>query len=106
MLVAVYRDQCNTQYEQKCSTQYKEEVEYYTETECNTDYKEDCEYQWEGSGNNKVSHPRLLLVDTWLSLAEILMLLLQISSAIKNQRREFKMNLDIGGILCLSLVMA
>ena len=55
MLLAVYRDQCQTQYEQKCSTQYREEVEYYTETECNTDYKEDCEYQWEGTGNNKVS---------------------------------------------------
>ena len=49
------RDQCNTEYEQKCITEYREEVEYYTETECNTDYKQDCEYQWEGTGNNKVS---------------------------------------------------
>jgi len=53
----VLRDQCNTEYEQKCITEYREEVEYYTETECNTDYKQDCEYQWEGTGNNKVWAP-------------------------------------------------
>merc|ERR1712107_331211 len=41
----------------RCSTQYKDEVEYYTETECKTEYKEDCEYQWEGSGYNKVWAP-------------------------------------------------